>query len=99
MGHPSPTSPHDSDTCYVCNLVKRDAVATKLASPTKATDEQDAAKLIREKLMATATTWRGKDHGRITLQTGGRPMTIEVKPSNDEPKVATSDAFGLISCY
>ena len=92
-----PNSPHDLETCLVCQTVKMDAVAMKLALPAKETDEQDAAKLIREKLLETATTCRGKEHGTITLQTGGRPMTIEVKPPNDQPaKTATSDS---LACF
>ena len=78
-------------------MVKINATVPKLASPTKESDEQDAAKLIREKLIAEATTSRGKEHGTITLQTGGRPMTIEVKPPNDQqPKTATSDS---LACF
>ena len=83
-----PNSEHDLKTCLTCQIVKQDAVAMKLASEPKVSAEIDAAKLIREKLIATATTFRGKDHGTITLETGGRPLTIEVKSSNqsNEPK-------------
>ena len=72
--------------------MKRDAVATKIHASSES-DEQDAAKLIREKLVAEAVSNRGERHGKITLQTGGRPITIEVKQPNEQPKTATSDSL------
>ena len=46
-------------------------------------DEQQAAHVVRQKLVSEASTSSGKQYGTLTLATGGPPLHLEVKrPKN-----------------
>ena len=90
VGHPTTSSPHIEELCYICNHVKRDVIALNHAVPKKSkSDEQIAAKVIREQLKEGATV-QEKRYGTVTLPTGGRPLKIEVKDPNITQATASS---------
>ena len=135
--HPTRTSPHKAETCYICSLAKMDIIAaqkmyatpvnsntsqvvlgklcrecylpegtehkcTPAALPSIETidsvsgksDEEQAAKVIREKLVAEASTSRGQKYGNLTLATGGPPIHVEIKkPRIESPPTATSESL------
>ena len=109
--HPTRTSPHKEESCYICSLAKMNAVEAqaqkvpakqqdisrkscpecylpvseesnhKCISPALSSiettdpvdgksEEEQAARLVRQKLMSEASTSRGKEYGTVTLATG-----------------------------
>ena len=55
-------------------------------------EEEQAANLVRKKLVSESSTKSGKEYGRLTLATGARPIHLEVKRPKIEPEpTATSE--------
>lgn len=102
VGHPTPESPHDVATCFVCTSVKKNAPALSIAkklSPAETyvfedekSKQEFAAKVIREKLVLEASTSRGTRYGTVTLASGGPPICVEVKPPNSLPTAQAKSA-------
>ena len=55
-------------------------------------EEEQAAKIVRQKLVSEASTSRGHKYGTVTLATCGQPIHVEVKRPKIEPQpIATVD--------
>ena len=91
VGHPVKSSPHQEELCYICQHVKKDAIALNHLAP-KESEERIAAKVIREQLKEGETVGENR-YGTITLHTGGRPLKIAVKDPNTSQATASSSSL------
>ena len=62
----------------------------QLDSVSGKSEEQQAAQVVRQKLVSEASTSRGEQYGTLTLATGGPPLHVEVKRPKIEQAAAAS---------
>ena len=76
-------------------------VALQMMEVDEKSEEERAAKVVRQKLVTEASTSRGKEYGTLTLATGGPPIHVEVKRPNPPPTgtATTSSLIGHMKDY